>query len=352
MSRFAARPGTEDVAMSIASTFHRHGPFLRRRDLLRLGHGDRAIREALRAHVIFRVRHGWYATPSGKTDVAIRAIRVGGRLTGRSALASYGLRVPRPARVQVAVPRNACRLRKPTDKGERLGADDGIDIEWVDPARLTTDPTVWRATVDDALLSVLKSDDRDIAVACCDLVMRYEKWSWARLDAVFARAPARVQGWRALVVADSDAHGETFVRLWCADVGIRFVPQPRITGVGRLDGRISPHVYIEIDGAQHAEDWGDEETDVPSSFEPDHARDAAMTIRGDTVLRFTYRQILADWDTCLAAMERAIADDVALTRYRTRHPFVRRGFTKRRRSSRNGSGIAQTRRVGARSPSN
>jgi very-short-patch-repair endonuclease len=336
--------------MSIASTFQRRGPFLRRRDLLALGHRDHEIREALRSHAIFRVRHGWYATPSAQSDVAIRAIRVGGRLTGRSALESYGLRVPRPPRVQLAVPRNACRLRKPTDRGERLVENDGVDIEWVDQARLTTDPRVWRTSVDDALLSVLKADDRDIAVACCDLVMRYEKWSWARLDAVFARAPQRVQGWRALVVDNSDAHGETFVRLWCADVGIRFVPQPRVAGVGRLDGRIAAHVYIEIDGAQHAEDWEDEE--VQSSFEPDHDRDTAMTIRGDTVLRFTYRQILGDWSTCLAAMERAIDDDVALTRYRARHPYTRRRFSKRRRSAKNGSRIARKQRYAAGSPSN
>jgi hypothetical protein len=306
---------------SITQLFDTHGPFLRRRDLLRLGLNDRLIGHALRAHAIFRVRHGWYARP-GTTDAAVEAIRVGGKLTGRTALETYGVPVPRSSVVELAVPRNACRLRRPRDKAARLTRRDGTSIRWVDTPRNSGATAQWRVSVDDALLDVLRSESRDVAVACCDMVMRRLGWSWARLDAVFARAPKRVQPWRQLVVDNSDAFGETYVRLWCGDEGIEFVPQPRVRGAGRFDGKISPRTYVEIDGMGH--DDADDDDPNDSQFQKDHRRDLTVAIDGGHTLRFTYRQILRQWPSCLAAMRRMIADDLLFEQLLSRHPVPRR----------------------------
>ena len=305
---------------SIATLFDTHGPFLRRRDLLRLGLNDRVIAHALRGRVIFRVRHGWYARPSAP-DAAIRAIRVGGRLTGRTALESYGLPVPRNPVVELVAPRNACRLRRPGDKGARLTRRDRTSVRWVDGPRNAGATASWRVSVDDALLHVLLTESRDVSVACCDVVMRRLGWNDSQLDAVFARAPKRVRAWRDLVVSNADSFGETYVRLWCADAGITFVPQPSRPGVGRLDGRISTHVFLEIDGIGH-DDRDDDDPDT--QFEKDHRRDLTMAINGDRVLRVTYRQILAEWPSCVAAMRRLIADDALFEQLRSRHPVPRR----------------------------
>jgi hypothetical protein len=300
---------------SLDRHIRRCGLFLRRRDLLVHGYTDDDIRAALELGTVFRVRQGWYSVPDA-SQPAVHAVRVGGRLTGITALESYGLRVPRRALAHVAVPINACRLRRPGDRRCRLVADDPVRVHWI--VRQTPQSSVWRVSIDDALLVILSEESRDIAVACCSAVLRYKRWSARRLDAVFARAPQHVQGWRALVCALDDSHGETFARLWLTDAGIEWVSQPCVAGVGRLDGRVGPHTYIEVDGGQHDPGWtGDE----PSTYEKDHDRDTTMAIRGDRVLRFTYRQLYGHWAEILAATERAIADDNALCAYRRRHPY-------------------------------
>ena len=311
----------------IERSIRRGGLFLRRRDLLALGFVDRQIKSALGRRRIFRVRHGWYSVPDAP-EPAIRAVRVGGRLTSVSALESYGLRVPRRKSVHIAVPGTASRLRRPDDRRRRLGAGDQVHVHWVDRRRVGG--TVWRVSIDDALLAVLLEEPRDIAVACCSAVMHHKKLDPGRLDAIFHQAPARVQCWRGLVSALDESHGETFARLWLMDAGVRFEQQVVVTGVGRFDFKVGPHTYVEIDGGQHDPNWTGE---GESTWASDHDRDTTMAIEGDTVQRYIYRQLYGDWPRVLAAIERAIADDLVLTARRQRHPYRPRVRRKRRTST-------------------
>ncbi len=310
--------------MGIATVIRSAGFFLRRRDLLARGYGDRAIRAALAAHQIFRVRHGWYSVPDAP-EPAIRAVRVGGRLTSVSALESYGLPVPRSPALHVAVAPTSCRLRSHLDRRTRLAAGDPVRVHWSD---LRQGGTVWRVSIDEALAEAIATLPRDPAVACASAVMRRRRWDARRLDAVFARVPARCRGWRALASSLDESHGETYFRLWTADRGIRCEQQVHVEGVGRLDFRLGPRTWVEVDGAQHDPDWVGEH---PSSWEGDHDRDTTMAIGGHLVLRFTYRQLYADWPRVLAAVERAIADGDALDALRARRPFRPPALRKRRR---------------------
>jgi hypothetical protein len=290
---------------AIGEHFSTHGLFQRRRDLLAAGFTDRHIKAALARGHLFRVRHGWYARPD-TPEAAVRAVRVGGRLTGVSALRLRGLFLPKPVRTQILVPANAARLRNPRVRFEPLSPLDGVQPLWSGDQRSRLDPASWIVTDDDALGWVLRHERREIAVAACDGVLRYLGFSAARLAAAFAHAPARVWPWLELVDGRADAWGETYLRLRLRDAGLTLVPQPAVPGIGRLDGRVSDRVYIEVDGAQHAEDW---DGDVASVFENDHWRDAAMAARGDRVLRFTNRQLVEAWPLCLAAIRRACIDD-------------------------------------------
>jgi very-short-patch-repair endonuclease len=289
--------------------------FLRRRDLLLLGYTDAAIRAALADHRIFRVRQGWFSVPDAP-EAAVRAVRVGGRLTSISALESYGVPVPRRPGIHIAVKSTAARLRKSVDRRQRLDGEDGVHIHWVDRARLTH--SRWRVSIDDALLQVLTDEPRDVAVACASLVMHRQKWTAQRMDAVFSRAPKGARAWRALVSGLDEAHGETFFRLWTGDAGIPSVQQVTVAGVGRIDFQVGPHTFVEIDGGQHDPDWTDT---ASNSWEADHDRDASMAITGDRVLRFTYRQLYRDFDRVILAVRRSIADDLALAAARRRRPY-------------------------------
>lgn len=310
-------------------SIRRSGMFARRRDLLGRGFADRHIRRALGAKRIFRVRQGWYSVPDAP-EPAIRAVRVGGRLTGISALESYGLRVPRRERSQVAVPTNACRLRRPSDRRARRIQADPVDVFWIDAPR-DEHESPWRVSIDDALLAVLDSESRDIAVACASAVMRYKRWSRARLERVFRRAASTSRCWMALVSGLDDSHGETFVRLWLLDAGIPMVPQPFVAGVGFLDGQVALHTFIEVDGGQHDPTWTGE---TESTWEHDHDRDTMMAGDGNTVLRFTYRQLYATWSACLRAIRRSIADDLELESRRALRPTPPRSLAAVRRKRR------------------
>jgi very-short-patch-repair endonuclease len=304
------------------------GGFLRRRDLLPLGFTDARLRSALARGQIFRVRHGWYSVP-GVDDRAVRAVRVGGRLTSLSALETFGLRVPRGRRVHVAVPPNANRLRAPTDRRRRLGPAESA-IHWVDDR---AGPSTWRVPIGAALLAVLTGEARAVAVACCSAALQKGLITERELDGVFDRAPARVHRWRPLVSALDESHGETEFRLRYLESGRACTQQVKLHGIGRFDFRVSPHVYVEIDGAQHDPSWTGQEHDAGSSWEHDLERDAAMAIRGDRVLHFGYRQLRTAWPTILAAIDRAVADDAALAARRRRHPFRPRAQQRKRRRS-------------------
>lgn len=289
--------------------------FLRRRDLLGLGFTDGAIRAGLARQRIFRVRHGWFSVPDAP-DAAVRAVRVGGRLTSVTALESYGLPVPRRPVVHIAVRATASRLRRMDDRRRRLGTDNGVHIHWNDRPR--PGGSIWRQSIDDALLAVLVEESRDIAVACASAVMHHERWSDQRMDAVFRRAPASARVWRGLVTRLDESHGETFFRLWAADAGIPVSQQVHVPGVGRFDFGVGPHTFVEIDGGQHDPEWTDT---ASSSWEKDHDWDAVMAARGDRVLRFTYRQLYLRFPQVLSAVRRAVADDLVLTRARAKRPY-------------------------------
>ncbi|MCU1419759.1 MAG: hypothetical protein JWP30_2030 [Homoserinimonas sp.] len=304
----------------------RHGFFLRRRDLLANGFNDHAIRASLKARRTFRVRQGWYSVPDAPAD-AVRAVRVGGRLTSVSALASYGLRVPRRDTVHIAVARTGSRLRDPNNKDRRLSATDSARVHWGDARG--SEGSAWRVSIDEALLAILRAESRFVVVACCSAVMRHRMMSVTRLDEVFRRGPKRVQPWRELVSALDDSHGETLARLGFLDAGMPFEQQARFPGVGRIDFRMSPHTYVEVDGGQHDPAWTGGGT---SRYESDHDRDATVAIAGGTTNRYTYRQLYGDWPRVVAAIERTAADDRALSAYRRRHPYRPAVSAQRRRS--------------------
>ncbi|HWM35332.1 MAG TPA: hypothetical protein VNR36_13985 [Pseudolysinimonas sp.] len=292
-------------------------PVARRADLLRAGFTDRDIRRELAARSIFRVRHGWYARV-GTADAVVRAVRVGGVLSGIEALRVRGVFLPPPARVDIVVPHNASGLRSPGSHRRRLSAGDGLRIHWIDGRRRRLPPSRWLASEDDALVLVLHIAPRDTAVAACDAVVRYLGWSPARLDAAFARAPRRVRAWRALVDGRADSWGETVLRLRLRDAGITMEPQARVPGAGAFDGRVSAGVYLEVDGGQHAEDWDGE---GGSRFERDHQKDLVLAQRGARSIRLTYAQLMGDWAGCLAAIRAAMAlDDRARARRAPRRP--------------------------------
>src|SRR5690606_13068649 len=68
------------------------------------------LTRAVRAGEIRRIRRAWYGIDE-TTAAQYAAIRVGGKLGGLTAAASYGFWGGTDRRIHVLLPQNACRLR-------------------------------------------------------------------------------------------------------------------------------------------------------------------------------------------------------------------------------------------------
>ncbi|MBH0098932.1 type IV toxin-antitoxin system AbiEi family antitoxin domain-containing protein [Salinibacterium sp. NSLL150] len=96
------------------------GGLAQKRQLVARGARDRDLTRAVKRGEVVRARQGWYTT-GAETELRVRAARVGGRLTGISAIADWGGWVVKEHPLQVSVPKNASRLRSQWNRRRPLG---------------------------------------------------------------------------------------------------------------------------------------------------------------------------------------------------------------------------------------
>jgi very-short-patch-repair endonuclease len=95
----------------------------------------------------------------------------------------------------------------------------------------------------------------------------------------------------------SGSFAESVFRAGLLQAGIPFQMQVTI-GPMRVDFLLGTRLVIEVDGrAFHADD---------TSFERDRARDAALSVLGYRVLRFSYAQVVHRWSDVEAAIRAAL----------------------------------------------
>ncbi|MET0830664.1 MAG: DUF559 domain-containing protein [Microbacterium sp.] len=126
-----------------------------------------------------------------------------------------------------------------------------------------------------------------------------------RIEGLSVDAIRRIQ-WRTsaarscagAVTGLSDSGLETIVVLKLSPWGIPIRQQIVVAG-RRVDLLIGERLVVQIDGFEHHSTSAQRTKDV--------ALDAELVLRGFTVLRFTYAQIVHDWDTVERSIARAIA---------------------------------------------
>lgn len=115
---------------SVSHSVTRRGGLAATHELHSDGWGRGAIRTAVRAGDVIRVRQGWYAS-RGIPPLVLSAVRVGGRLTCTTALSVHGCWELGDARLHVTVDPSASRLRLPHDKRARLADQPaGVRVHW------------------------------------------------------------------------------------------------------------------------------------------------------------------------------------------------------------------------------
>lgn len=296
---------------SAAALTDAFGGIARRDQILDAGLSGTDITAAVRRGELRRVRRAHYATPRAPR-AAIDAVRVGGRLCGVSALATYGVWAGFDDVVHVAVAPNASRLRLVRD-GEGATPDIGdrrIAVHWVETA---PNRECWRVGLTEALLQVACWDDTETALAALDTALDQRLVSPESLRSTFCSAPALARARAAAARAGSGSGYESIVVRRLRRLGLSIRQQVVVPGVGRVDGEIEGVLLLEVDGEEFHEN------------EADRRRDAALVARGRVVIRLTTRRIREDWAGCVADILDAVRCRVAASRFQEilRTPGVR-----------------------------
>ena len=284
--------------MDAAHLVARHGGALDRRRLHQLGATDHDLRRALRAGSLDRPRRGWYST-WGERDPRFRAMRVGGRLTGLSAVAAHGGWVLGRHALHVAVPANAARLRSQWRRDVRRAdaRPDDVVVHWAAPAHDRGSST---GIVDlaEAVELVCRTETAEQAIAVLDWVRRS-----AGLDRIeLAELRERLGPLRWLVdasVDNCDSLPESLARTRLRAAGVQVSTQVGFTdGLEQIDLVLEGTVAVEVDGDEFHRD----------RFEEDRARDLAITRVGLHAVRPSARQVFTRWPEVQAALLRALRE--------------------------------------------
>jgi very-short-patch-repair endonuclease len=312
----------------IAALVNDLGGVAHKKQLVRRGARDRDLTRAVRDGEVIRIRQGWYSTRDDD-DPGVRAIRVGGRLTGISALIAAGAWVLGNFPLHVAVPRNASRLRNPGDRTRRLYLKSGaVVVHWVSADR-SERGSVTSVALMDALVQVVLDEELEVAVAALDWALRNGEIDATDFDTLVQMLPQYKRSIRVWVSPVCDSLPESLTRTRLRLCGHTVTPQVPTGSNQRIDLVVDDLVAIETDGEEFHRD----------RFNEDRRKDITVTIDGYHVLRPSARMVFYEWPRVYQAVLSALTarqtqdhDRDGLTRPPDRvllRPPSRRGFRSR-----------------------
>ncbi|WP_395244475.1 DUF559 domain-containing protein [Agromyces sp. MMS24-K17] len=261
------------------------------------------IRAALRAGALVRVRHGWLALPDAPIDV-VRAVRVGGTLTGSSALRLLGVWLLEDDRLHVRVPPTASRLRSPHGGRELLDASHGVCVHYRhDPLSARGSVRPARDGAITAMAEMFHCNGVVPAMVALESALNRGVLPLQTLDALHGILPAWAKGYLDDVSLESDSGLETIARLLFRRLRIRVRAQVAIAGVRRVDLLVGDRLVLELDGrAFH----------TGEDFERDRRQDLELTLRGYLVVRLSYRMVVHEWDATHRAVQELVSRTASL----------------------------------------
>ena len=268
-----------------------------RRQLGGLGIGRHVIDRALESGRLHRVRPGWVATrDAGQSEVV--AVLAGGRLTGASALHSYGIWSGVDRRVHVQVPPNSHRVVHPPSTPlaaftpPRFAAT-SVHTNWVHSAPSLPSAPAWRVGVTDALLQFARHEIEEQLAAAIESAVHTRLLMRSELPQLFTRMSRRSASIRRRLTFTAESGMETVFRLRMDDEGYALTQQVWI-GRDRVDTVLGGWLVIELDG----DEWHDPKAD--------RQRTNRLIRAGYVVLRFGYSDVFERWSETLATIQVAV----------------------------------------------
>lgn len=279
-----ARRTVDQLAAWVAS---REGA-VHRDDVLRAGFGVALIRELVRSGGAEMVRRAWVVTSAAPDDLR-SAARAGGRVTCVSLARRRRWWVPEGVDPAIHLHMH------PGSSGPGLAGGWGGVTHWTKP--LAPSPRSLTGTVEDALQHIAACLDRDTALVLWESAARVEK---------LASEALRQVKWTSLAarrLADSvtglsDSGLETLLAVPLRRAGLRVRQQVVLAG-RPVDALVGERLVVQADGHEfHASS---------AQRTKDLAHDAELRLRGYTVLRFSYAQIVHEWPKVERTIRRAVA---------------------------------------------
>jgi very-short-patch-repair endonuclease len=306
------------------------GGMAQKQQLVRLGARDFHLTAAVRCGDVIRARNGWYSTMSEK-DPRLRAVRVGGRLTGISALIERGAWVLGEYPLHVSVHDNAARLRTQRNRYKRLdvAAPRGVELHW-DDRNVRNSGTATSVGLLDALVRVVLDESLETAVAVLDWATHTGELDEIDFERLILKLPAERRGIAKFVDPKCESLPESLARTRLLLAGHEVEPQVRLGDVQRIDLVVDGAVALEVDGEEHHRD----------RFEYDRDKDIDITISHKHAIRPSARAVFHRWDRVALAIDTALADrglHFGNSGNRARDAYGSRGITgwRKMRRSRN-----------------
>ncbi len=272
------------------------GGMAQKQQLVRLGARDLDLTLAVRHGDVTRARQGWYTTLDERS-LAVQAVRIGGRLTGLSAIHALGGWMLDPPPLHISLPRNAARLRARWNRRRPFVASRArsVVLHWESPD-VASRGTAVAVGLRDALVRVMLDESDETAIAALDWATNSGLLDEIDRAELAASVPAR----RRHLIASVDEQCASFpesvarTRLLAAGHRVRSqMPLDQVGHLGAIDLLVDDLVGLEIDGREfHA-----------TTFEKDSAKSVAIALAGYLPFRPSATLVLREWDTVLRAIE-------------------------------------------------
>ncbi|MFT3798053.1 endonuclease domain-containing protein [Microbacterium sp.] len=263
-----------------------HGRIVHRSDVLRSGYTNGQLRALVAAGGAEVLRRSWFASPSAPPDLREAALR-GGRITCVTLARYRGWWMPE------GVDDRPHLHFVPGSTGPRSPWP-GV-AHWTRP--LVPGERTLVGSIEDALAHIALCLPRDTALVLWEAAARAEGLAPEALRAIPWTSNAAAElAQETTGLADSGL--EVLVVRPLRRMGVRVRQQVWIAGKP-VDVLVGERLVLQIDGWEHHSSSAQRAKDI--------AHDAELRLRGYTVFRFSYAQIVHQWAQVERLVQRAIA---------------------------------------------
>lgn len=307
----------------IAALVESLGGMAQKKQLVRRGARDLDLTVAVRSASVIRVRNGWYTTLH-EGDPRVLAVRVGGRLTGISAVIALGGWVLDPHPLHVSLPYNAARMRDRNDRRRRLNLHGSeVALHW-DERQLGDRGTHSSVALRDALARVVADESREIAIAALDWALHSGFVEMFDVEQLMLSAPRAKRFPTDWLDAACESLPESLSRTRLREAGHWVQSQVVLATGEQVDLVVDGIVGLEVDGDEFHRDF----------FERDRLKDAQIAIENMQPFRPSARMVFHHWPLVLAAVEALIAGPSAPSGVENSGTLARHPRSKRLRGAR------------------